>query len=308
MPEPAPPRDRLLHITDLHFWRVVTNPFRLLNKRFLGNLNVLLRRRHEYAMELAPRYVTALVDTGIRNVLLTGDLTSTAMEEEFASARGFLEMLRSHGLNVILLPGNHDLYTFEAHRKKRFEKYCQDFLPRMPYPVRVELPGGTPLLLVQTACPNLFSTRGRVNREAIEAMAALVDGSPAPALVAAHYPLLSETYGYTLHPLRQLRNAALLRARLGRSRRTLLYVCGHTHRFSYVRDPEFPSLEHLTTGAFLRHDAQSGRLGEFAEIHVFDNGFEVYRHVHEGQWLRHRVTPRSVMDETPAEPSGQGVP
>ena len=28
------PTDTLIHITDLHFWEVVKNPFALLNKRF----------------------------------------------------------------------------------------------------------------------------------------------------------------------------------------------------------------------------------------------------------------------------------
>ena len=79
--------DRLVHIADIHFWRVTLNPFRLVGKRALGALNVLLRRRRDFAMERAEQFADAVAATGINAVLLTGDFTSTSLDEEFALAR-----------------------------------------------------------------------------------------------------------------------------------------------------------------------------------------------------------------------------
>ena len=36
-----------IHITDLHFWELVLNPFRLLNKRAIGNVNVFLNHGYD---------------------------------------------------------------------------------------------------------------------------------------------------------------------------------------------------------------------------------------------------------------------
>ena len=46
----------VLHITDLHFWEVVWNPLHLLNKRFLGNINVFMKRRHHFKVDRAGEF------------------------------------------------------------------------------------------------------------------------------------------------------------------------------------------------------------------------------------------------------------
>lgn len=283
------PTDVLLHVADIHFWRLVLNPLRLLNKRFLGNLNVALRRRHEFAIHRASSHADALVQTGIRTVLLTGDLASTATDEEFAQARRFLEFLSERGLRVFLVPGNHDVYTFESVRKKRFERAFAHFIPEDGYPSLHMLPGGTPLVLVPTACPNILSTRGRVTAQTGAFVAEVLAGCAQPALVAAHYPLLRSTHAYQLRPSRTLRNAEVLRAALAQSGKRILYICGHTHRFSYESDPDYSAVMHLCTGAFLRRDRPQAIEGEFAEIHVLKDAFHVFRHTYEGSWRRRLV-------------------
>jgi hypothetical protein len=96
--------------------------------------------------------------------------------------------------------------------------------------------------------------------------------------VAGHYPLLDNTPGYRLTPERRLRNAEGLRAALGACGRRVLYVAGHVHRFSYVRDSKYPNLEHLTTGTFFGRNKREGVHGEFSEIRVTHERFEVIRH------------------------------
>jgi len=290
LPDKEQPRDTVCHVADLHFWKVVTNPLRLLNKRFLGNLNLWLRRRREFNMDRAEPFADALAATGITQVLLTGDFSSTALEEEFAMAAAFVRGLRRRGLEVALMPGNHDVYTFEACRKGHFERHFEEFLPKDGYPTRLVLPGGTPLILVPTAVPNPLSARGRVTRKTLEVVRALLDDCPAgPVLVAAHYPLRHRTAHYASPPQHRLRNAAALRELLGKSDRRILYVAGHVHRFSYVRDAAFPTLEHLTTGAFFRENPRAGEHGEFTEIQVLDTGFKIFRHCREQEWIRRTI-------------------
>lgn len=292
MSDTEQPRDSICHIADLHFWRVVRNPLRMLNKRFLGNLTVCLLRRHRFIMAHAEPFADGVAATGVQHVLLTGDFSSTSLDEEFAMATAFVRGLRQHGLEVYLVPGNHDAYTFEACRKKRFERHFAEFLPEGGYPARITLPGGTPLILVPTAIPNALSSRGLVSRATLETVRALLDAcSAGPVLVASHYPLLFRTASYGSPRQHRLRNAGALRELLGTCGRPVLHVAGHVHRFSYVRDADYPSLSHLTTAAFFRANPRQNRDGEFGEIQVSDDAFQVFRHCHEGAWVRRAMAP-----------------
>lgn len=276
--------DRVAHIADIHFWRVVLNPFRMMNKRFLGNLTVVLRRKHEFVLEHAEPFADSVAATGVNAVILTGDFSSTSLPEEFERAAKFVRGLRNRGMAVHLLPGNHDVYTFESARRKRFEKYFAEFLPEGGYPALQRLPGGTPLILVPTVCPRHFSASGLVTRETVDKVAALLNECGPRVVVAAHYPILSKTHGYASNAFRRLENAETLREVLVASRRKILYVCGHVHRFSYQRDAQSPDIEYLSTSAFFRRSRETGIDGEFAEIGIREDGFSVLRHIHRQKW------------------------
>jgi len=285
------PADTFLHVADLHFWKVTVNPFRLLNKRLLGNANVWLRRRHEFPMAEAERLIDGLESTGVRQLLLTGDFSSTSLDEEFAMGRGFVDTLQRRGFSMHLMPGNHDVYTFESVRRRRFERHFQPFLPEGGYPALETLPGGTPLLLVPTVCPNLVSSRGRITLEQVAKAAEMLPRDAPSVVVAGHYPLLDETEGYALSPGRRLRNAAALRSALGMSGPRILYVAGHVHRFGYTRDPEYPNLLHLCTGAFFRRNEPEDIDGEFSRVRIFRGRFDVYRHTLRESWETILVDP-----------------
>ncbi|NIA15013.1 MAG: hypothetical protein GWP08_13150, partial [Nitrospiraceae bacterium] len=225
---PAKPEavDRFVHIADLHFWRVVVNPLRLMNKRFLGNLTVILRRRHEFVMERAESFADEVAATGVSTAVLTGDFVSTATDEEFKLAAGFARGLRERGLTVYAVAGNHDVYTYESRRARRFEQYLGEFLVDGGAPAMVRLPGGTPLILFPSARPRLLSARGRVTPETIGRVRELLQDCGPVAFVAAHYPFLNTTHGYASHAFRRLRHAAWLRCVLGESGKRILYVAG----------------------------------------------------------------------------------
>lgn len=286
----APRVDKLAHIADLHFWEIVCNPLRLLNKRFLGNANVVLRRAREFPMDRAESFADTVAATGAATAVLTGDFTSTATDREFELAKRFVEGLARRGLRVWAIPGNHDVYTYEAARKRRFERYLGDFLPKEGLPASVPLPGGTPLVLVPTVCPNFLSARGRITEDEVARTAALIEAAPeGPVIVAGHYPCLHQTDGYASTWGRRLRNADALRNVLGRAGRPILYLAGHVHRFSCASDTLHATLCHVTTPAFFLDCRHGGTRGAFTEVHAGAEGFTVFRHTFRDNWSREQV-------------------
>lgn len=263
----------------------------MMNKRFFGNLGVAFNRRHDFIMERAEPFADAVAATGVSTVVLTGDFGSTSLDEEFALATRFVNGLRGRGLTVHLVPGNHDVYTVESCRKRRFEQHFQEFIPECGFPARIELPGGTPLILVPTVCQRPFSARGRVTIETIQAVSKLLEGCGPVAIVAAHYPVLHRTNGYDSNPFRRLDNADLLRNTLGKTGKRILYVAGHVHRSSFVRDSLFPNVQHLTTSAFFGSNPASGADGEFTEITVTNEAFSLVQHRYKEQWTATPLAP-----------------
>lgn len=280
----------LLHLTDLHFHEVIVNPVRLMNKRFLANLNVWLRRRHVFRQERAEEFADYLCSLGIREVLITGDFTCSALEEEFVRARRFLEYLRDKGLAPIILPGNHDVYTYESVRQRRYSRCLADFLPPEPLPCLLRLEDGMPLLLVPTVKPNPISARGYISAEDLFLLKELLSGvTEETILVAGHYPLLDRTPTYHSGPMRQLRQAATLRRILGRSGKRVLYMAGHEHRFSYVADPRYRKMQHLVSRPLFLLRSREGIHGGFSEIRWEEDGFRVWEHVNSEGWEKQSV-------------------
>ena len=276
--------ETFLHIADIHFWRVVYNPLKLLNKRFIGNLNVFLRRRHEYVLERAEPHADAVAAREPRFVLLTGDLTSTATDAEFRMARLFVDGLVRRGLKVAVLPGNHDVYTFRSHRSRRFERHFEPYIPSEGYPARVDLPGGTPLILVPTVKPNWFSSRGGIPAAVLGKIERLLADCGDQVVVAAHYPLLSRTPDYHTPWTHSLGGARALRALLGRSGKNILYVCGHVHRFSFLPDPRYPHVLYVSAAPFIGRGRQGRAEGEFNEIALDAEKTQITRHVNASLW------------------------
>lgn len=283
-------RDKVLHIADLHFWRLIANPLRQLNKRALGNLNLLLRRRHEFVMEHAAPYLDHVASMGIPDVIFTGDFTTTSLPEEFKMSQAFLRRATDAGLRPVAIPGNHDVYTFSTKRRDAFQRNLGEWASVDPLPALYRLPGGTPVILAPTVRPNLISSKGVVTDQEIATIRALLESVDSPIIVAGHYPLLTETQAYSLTPSRRLRGAEALRRTLGESGKTILYLCGHVHRFSYVEDSQYPTLHHLTTGTFFGRNHAQHRGGEFSEIHAVADGWSIFNHFHDGDWRRDAVT------------------
>lgn len=121
---------RIAHLSDLHLLSLDgAVPFRLLNKRLTGYLNLRFHRtsvHKPFAVKAAAREIRRL---GIDHVVITGDVSNLALEREFDLVSALLE--EDLGLapdQVSLVPGNHDMYTHGAYRAQRFSRHFQRYL------------------------------------------------------------------------------------------------------------------------------------------------------------------------------------
>lgn len=288
---------KIVQITDIHFWHVCLNPFKLLGKRALGNANVWVKRRHEFITSHVDGFSDYVAGVNPDLVLLTGDFTSTALHQEYAQARSFVDGLLARRLAVRAIPGNHDVYTFSSARTNAFQRYFPDVAAPSALPCVEEWGEGLPILLVPTVVPNVISSKGRITEAERARTRELIAGHEGPLLIAGHYPVLNDTYAYHTNGERQLRDADALLEVLRGVNRPSLYASGHVHRFSLVKDGQNPNLTHLTSGAFFRADPSSDIRGDFTEIDFTRDGFEVHRHTFRGEWSRERVEARSAMSD-----------
>lgn len=131
----APARPlRLAHASDLHL--LVLSGLRLrqaLGKRLTGLANLALFRRNAHPQQVAEALVERLAADDIDHVLISGDLSNLALDDELELALRLIERIGPPS-RITVVPGNHDVYTAGALHGARFERW---FAPYM-------LPIGTP--------------------------------------------------------------------------------------------------------------------------------------------------------------------
>ncbi len=68
------------------------------------------------------------------HILITGDITTTALPGRVPRRAAALAPWLTDPGRVTIIPGNHDRYTWWAHRSRRFETFLGEFAPRREYP------------------------------------------------------------------------------------------------------------------------------------------------------------------------------
>src|SRR5690242_4432219 len=101
---------RIVHLSDIHVWRYSFHPKQLVSKRFLGMLELLRGRARKFRLERLDDVVRKAAGLEPDHVLITGDLTTTALPSEFAAAREELSDLLADPERATVVPGNHDRY------------------------------------------------------------------------------------------------------------------------------------------------------------------------------------------------------
>lgn len=242
---------RLAHASDVHVQVEVPRTQGLLRlgwRRALAQVELAglgRARRFAEAERVLSRIAAAMAGSGVDHAVITGDLTCLAYEEEFERAKAALGPLAEDPGRLSIIPGNHDRYTLNAARERRFERHFGPLL-RSDLP-RFCGPQGYPfvrLLGREAAVVGLDSTRlapfpgfafGQIGREQLARLSALLDAPElrgrSVAVLVHHAPLLESGRPDTVtHGLRDA--GALLRALAGRP---CSLHHGHVHRRYWLK-------------------------------------------------------------------------
>lgn len=260
---------RIIHLSDIHVWRYAFNPVRLLNKRAVGMFSLMAGRAKRFRLDRLHEVVTRVVGLSPDHILITGDLTTTALADEFRDARAALAELLLDTGRVTVIPGNHDRYTAGSVRYRVFEEWFGVFAPTGPYPWLRQIDDETAILGLDPTRSHL-SARGYLPPAQLEQARELTTGStplPKRLIVACHYPVVApDPYAIELDRKR-MTNASEVSAWLATLGRHL-YCCGHVHAaWSFVPEA-LPDQLCLNAGAPLLRDPTGLRPPGFLQIEL----------------------------------------
>jgi 3',5'-cyclic AMP phosphodiesterase CpdA len=256
---------KILHFGDLHVWsrrlvwREAAYP-----KRWLGPLNLALRRAKKFPAAYRRAAIDAVLAADADVVVFTGDFTTFSLEEEFAEAAELFRPLRErYGDRLFALPGNHDRYTRRSVRQGLLEKH----LPWVQAgPVSgLALAPGLRLLGVDHAEPLWVRSNGVAREDTQRRLAEVLRDARAAGekvLLAGHFPYATppehpESWEHRL--LGEERLAALVA-----EAEPVAYLHGHKHARWAIRPAATPKTLCLNCGSVaMRHahaDKQAGFL------------------------------------------------
>jgi 3',5'-cyclic AMP phosphodiesterase CpdA len=221
------------------------------------------------------------------HILVTGDLTTTALPSEFNAARVALGGLLTDAKRVTVLPGNHDRYTSRSVRLRKFEAAFGEFAPSREYPWIRSLDPETGILGLDPTRSHL-SARGFLPPEQLARANSLVaspESRPRRLIVACHYPVAAPPAYQRELALKRLKNESQLCAWLAGVGRHL-YCCGHVHAAWAFTPQNLPDQLSLNAGAPLLRDPTGYRLPGFLEIELEGPRVRVVHHAWTGDdWM-----------------------
>lgn len=196
---------RVAHFSDLHVLALDgVSRTRFLNKRFTGLVNLRLKREHKHRPGHVRAVAREISKAAVDHVVITGDLTNLALEQEFDAVRRLIEdELQFDAANVTVVPGNHDLYTRGAMRAQRFTRsfarYLESDLPDLAaelslgrFPV-VKLRGPLAIIGMSSAVPRPpLVASGELGAKQIDALARILGHDEVKRrtpILALHHPI-----------------------------------------------------------------------------------------------------------------------
>lgn len=223
---------RLAHISDFHCTKLTWNPLRLFPKRIFGHLHWILGRKNSFSLlpleELADLFSSLKVDL----ILVGGDLTSSSMHEEFSFAKSLLKKIQSPS---IVLPGNHDHYTFRSYREGRFYQYFTNANQTLGSLAKTgieahKIDASWWVISLDTSVPNkATSSRGMFSEELEQKLEEILSQIPKldKIILFNHFPFFQQE-----DPKRTLERGDALQHVICKHPNIVLYLHGHTHRHS----------------------------------------------------------------------------
>jgi 3',5'-cyclic AMP phosphodiesterase CpdA len=227
---------RIAHLSDPHLLSLSgARWLDFANKRWIGGINLLVKRGRHHRTEIFEAMVDDLNALGVDHVLCTGDITNLALEPEFRFARSHFERLALDPDHITVLPGNHDAYVDGgvAHFHDHFEPY---FRPdeawrggEEVWPI-VRVRGPVAIIGLSTGMHTpWFTAFGKVGRRQLDRLGEILRDPRLDAslrLVAIHHPPIG---GNTKSRVRGLHDWAEFGAVLQEAGAELV-LHGHEHR------------------------------------------------------------------------------
>ncbi len=266
-------RIRIAHISDLHFSKVSLSPLQFFSKRWLGNFNLIFSRKKTYLYSQLESLISLFHELKIEWVVVTGDLSTTSLRQEFQKAKAFFQEFENLGIKVVSIPGNHDHYTKNAWKTRRFYQVLNDlhgktFSLKNDGISAIDLNATWVLIALDTALATpLTSSRGFFSEELEQKLTSLLSSIPPhkQILLLNHFPLFEHE-----RSSKTLKRASSLRDLLKKFPNVRFYLNGHTHThcIADLRSNGMPII--LDSGSASHHQAGSWNL-----LDLYPNGAEV---------------------------------
>ena len=228
---------RLAHLSDLHFSKVDKDFKQFFSKRWIGNLNFLLRRKKDFDYTILNSMPSLLQKEKVQLVLLSGDLTCTSSDFEFRMASEFTQKLQAAGLEVAVIPGNHDHYTKESYRKKTFYEFFSSAQGSHPWNLKKDRLSLKQLskewwliLLDTTLATPLLCSHGNFSSDLEKSLEEALKSIPpnSHVIIANHFPIDRKKWRPALQ-----RKEAFLNL-LKRHPEVKCYLHGHDHQSNII--------------------------------------------------------------------------
>jgi 3',5'-cyclic AMP phosphodiesterase CpdA len=278
---------RIVHLSDIHIWRYSYNPTKLFSKRAVGILELLKGRAKRFRLERLDEVVARVQSLQPDHVLITGDLTTTALRTEFVAAREALTKLLHIPGGATVIPGNHDRYTSGSVRSRKFEQYFGEFGGIDGFPFLKHLDPTTVLLGLDPTRSHI-SARGFMPEEQLLRTRDLLKSAEVRdkrLIVACHYPLAAPSVYERELNFKRLKNTEDVVDML-RPVGPHLFCCGHVHAAWAFTPVILPEQLCLNSGAPLLRDNTGNRLPGFLQIDLEGAGVTVTHQAWTGvDWL-----------------------
>ena len=228
---------KIAHISDLHLWKITFNLSQFLSKRWIGNINLIFFRKKKFNKEQIFSLPEVFEKLKINYVIVTGDISSTSLDDEFLFGKKLFDELEKRGIKSLFLPGNHDCYTKKAQKEKTFYKYFENNPGKsnieQKYCLKADgieahkLTGNWWVIGIDcTLATHLVSSRGLFSEETEKKLYDLLDLIPKDnyIIIANHFP-----FRITKSPRKALKRANNLKKILKAYPNIKLFLHGHTH-------------------------------------------------------------------------------
>ena len=236
---------KILHFSDIHIGGWVKSPRGYFDKRLLGSINYMLRRKKYIKWHHFDNCLNIIKNEKPDVVCFTGDLISTSEPFEFQKVQKKMQpLVENESFELLCVPGNHDRYVKNKLSIKLLnETYF--YLNRKKFtledlPLKKNIKGIDFFLIDESFVMPWTSSNGFIKDDDIKALKLWTQDKKNPNILVSHYPL-KNVEGKELPPKRKLKNSQEVYKLLA-TKTIDIALCGHTH-FPFIRQENSGALE-----------------------------------------------------------------